>query len=239
MLYFIVVLSLVRGPVIDSDHVLVLPAARLFALYERSAGCMVKRETPDLDYVPVRFREQRSTLNPDLIENVLQAHGLYLHQSGQSAGAPVVIASRKHVLKTDNTDEKCVEVYRPNYVSSADLVRAVNKAQGTESVTYHPGPFQQRIVVKASDRAALKDAVKRLEEIDRPRKRDPLYHSYYCRTMFVSDVHRELIRLLSRAVRDRVRIVAFRPRNTLLVACGSDDWETIRGCLESIDPVRR
>jgi hypothetical protein len=236
MLYFSLCFFLLHGPMPDASAPRPVPAERLLALLGAATGLHVRRDAPDLDLVPVTFQEESTALNPRMLVLVLRAHGLYVHEIETKAGDTELLVTRSK-KKPVPPLRMTVRVYAPKRKAPEDLIEALKATPEGAAVQIVLDSRTGKILLKADDALAVVKAFACLEGLDKSTGFARTYHLYRCDGMTVGDVHAAALRLLSAEARNRVVLVPYRPANTLMIGCGTDDWRAVLDVLRTVNPA--
>jgi hypothetical protein len=237
MVYFALCFYLIHGPVPPDRRPLEVPAERIFAMLEQASGRAVRRTEPGLDLVRVRFREPGGTVTAPVLSLVLRAHGIYVHAVVTRDGEEEFFASRSEKPPSPERAKRLhVEIYAPRYVVPEKLLAVVRKTRTGERVEIVLEPRTGKLILRGEEAELVAKALELVRSLDRPRERARAAHLFRASGMFVKDAHAELLRRLPRAVRRRIVMVPYHKANTLVVACGSDDWEVVLKLLRAINP---
>ena len=236
MLYFSFCFYLIHGPVPPEHLPPRVPAERLFGILETVTGLPVAGDGAGLDTIPVVFHEEERNRSEAVIKLVLRAHEIYVHDVPTENGTVGLVASRSRKPPRRPARPLAVKVYAPRHVVPEKLVEALAATPEGAAVTIILEPRTGKILLKAPEAEPVKRALEAARTLDAPSPRGRTYHLYRCDGMFVRDAHAELLRRLPRAVRARLVLVPYTKVNTLVIACGTDDWQTVFALLRKINP---
>jgi len=236
MAYFAFCFYLIYGPV-DPDFLPErIPAARLFALLQRETGLPVRRAAPELDSVLVRYHETPRTGSASVIILVLRAQGLYVHRVRGRDGEEELFAGTTPRPPADRSRRFFVKVYAPRFLDPEKLLARFREEEAGEKVVAILEARTGKILLKAEKEESLAEALRVLGSLDKPPERGRTYHVFRCEGILVRELHKELLRKLSRELRNRSVFIPYTKANSLLVASGTRDWEKIREKLFQINP---
>jgi hypothetical protein len=234
MVLFFLCCALMHGPAESGGAV--VPAERIFALLEAATDREVRRQDPALDLVPIQFSDAEDSRAARVLVLVLRVHGIYVHEIEDAAGEVALVASRD---RRPPAPERLVVVaiYAPRHRQPEEIIAALKLRPEAAEVSIVLEPRTGKIVLRGADRALVEQVREAAETEDEPPNRERLVHLYRCDGCFARDAHAELLKLLGREIRSRVVIRAYAPTNMLIVACGSDDWQTVLEHLRKINPA--
>ena len=235
MLHFVCMFQLLYGPLADGSDAVIAPASELFARVESMCSLRVERAEPELDSTAVRFREA-SVAEPGGAEVILMAHGIYLHETLDAKGAPIIKATRDATPPPRARPRMFFKVYAPVHVQPEDLLERLAAANAGRGVDAQLEPRTGKIVLRAAEEAALTAAVSFLQSLDTPSEGSGRFRAFRCRDVKASAAEAELLRLLPKDVRARVTVVVYEKINVLMISADRAQWDMIAGILAKIDP---
>ena len=236
MAYVAFCLALLRAPLPPAFMPESIVAERFFADIESLSGKAVKRVEPAIDSLPIvcKVRDKKRQDVKFLIL-LLKAHGIYVHLVRKEDGTEEFFASRNPAPPPRPFTPRSFVFYSPKHLPPEKLLEKIRESLPAE-VKAVLDPRTGKIILSGKCKEKVKEAERILKanDIKPPRKR--IYHLYRCVGMFVKDAHKELLKRLPRSVRRRILILPYRKTNTLLIACGTDDWKLVLSLLREINP---
>lgn len=241
MLSLMVCLAVLRGPVLDTGAPVMMPAARLLAILEARKPCeVIVMGAPALEAMPVRFHPSPENCTPEMLVMVLKAHGIrvdFRRLNGRDWQA-LIFRSPAALAQAEKKTLPNVHVYVPRRMAGHKLMALLDGSTFADKVKGYSAPGG-RIVLRADRPEDLQGVLDLFQRADNPRKQKHRYHVFQCVGMTVDRAHADVLRLMNRETLSRIRFVVHQDTNTLLAACGSDDWGLVLKNLKSINPKGR